>query len=76
MACNREGLELELESPSGTAGGVRERAEQTSDPGIAFSDSPGSALAGRLVVTRAETHPGGEAIDRAEGTHVVADPDR
>ena len=62
-----EGVELRLEHRGGTAGGVSELAEQTADIQIALADMAGFALAGRLVVARADADPGRQAIGVAEG---------
>ena len=55
---------------------MSELAEQATNPGIAFSDPPGFALPGGLVVAGTDADPGGQPIDRAEGLHVVADLDQ
>lgn len=71
-AAHDEGLELRLEHRGGATGGMSELAEQTADIRIALANVAGLALAGRLVVAGANSHPGGQAMRAAEGIHIGA----
>ena len=69
-------FELRLETTRGATSGVGELAQAAPNPGIALADASGLSFTGRLVVAGADTHPGGETVDRAEDLHVVANLDQ
>lgn len=59
----------------GHAGGVGALAQDEAHGVVAVAGAAGLALAGALVVARAQRGPAGQALGRAEAGHVVADPD-
>ena len=69
---NDERLELGLEDGCRSAGGMSELAKQATDVEVALAKLAGLALAGRLVVARADADPGSQTIRTAEGIHIGA----